>query len=82
MVSLASFFRMFGTSQARVGTHQMFNSSSKDAWSTKLVERLTKELQHSDSGDRSAVFSAFNILGHPSLIPIIVPYIEGKVNYP
>ena len=78
MVSLASFFRILWTSDTHFPTN-FFNSSSKDEWLTSLVERLSKELQNLDSGDRSAVFSAFNILGHPSLIPKVLPYIEGKV---
>ena len=31
------------------------------------------------NGDRMAALSALNILGHASMIPLVVPIIEGKV---
>lgn len=62
-----------------------------DIWPARLVGRFTDFLRPSEpgqgqrsntfptAGDRSAVLSALNILGHPSLIPAVLPLIEGKV---
>lgn len=64
--------------------HLKRNVSNEDVWPARLVTRLSVYLNSSSSseatdGDRSAALSAFNILGHPSLIPVVIPLIEGKV---
>jgi hypothetical protein len=43
------------------------------------VKRIAVEISRGEAGDRSAALSALNILGHPSLIPVVIPLIEGKV---
>jgi hypothetical protein len=43
------------------------------------VKRIAVEIIEGDAGDRSAALSALNILGHSSLIPVVIPFIEGKV---
>ena len=83
MVSLASFFRMACIDRVSVEARfpsQYYNVSKEEDWPRRLVARLAVEIRQGGSGDRSAALSAFNILGHPSLIPVIIPLIEGKVN--
>ncbi len=83
MVSLASFFRMACIDRLSAETRfpsQYYNVSKDAAWPKRLVARLAVEIRQGESGDRSAALSALNILGHPSLIPVIIPLIEGKVN--
>lgn len=82
MVSLASFFRTTCIDQQSAETRfpsQFLDLSIDDAWPKRLVARLAIEILHGESGDRSAALSALNILGHPSLIPVVIPLIEGKV---
>lgn len=85
MVSLASFFRMACidrlSAQSRFPS-QYLNMSREEVWPQRLVARLAVEIRQGESGDRSAALSALNILGHPSLIPVVIPLIEGKVKMP
>lgn len=85
MVSLASFFRVACIDRLSAETRfpsqylNMSGNETRDIWPRRLVKRIAVEIIQGDSGDRSAALSAFNILGHPSLIPVIIPLIEGKV---
>lgn len=86
MVSLASFFRvacidrLSAESRFPLQYLNMSRNETRDIWPRRLVKRIAVEIKRGDSGDRSAALSALNILGHPSLIPVVVPLIEGKVN--
>lgn len=87
MVSLASFFRMACidrlSAESRFPSQYLnFSSGSRrEVWPERLVARLAVEIRDGESGDRSAALSALNILGHPSLIPVVLPLIEGEVNH-
>jgi hypothetical protein len=86
MVSLASFFRLACidrlSAEARFPS-QYLNITRDgvrgDTWPRRLVKKIAVEITRGDGGDRSAALSALNILGHPSLIPVVIPLIEGKV---
>ncbi|XP_045027440.1 uncharacterized protein LOC116919379 [Daphnia magna] len=86
MVSLASFFRvacidrLSAESRFPLQYLNMSRNETRDIWPRRLVKRIAVEIKRGDSGDRSAALSALNILGHPSLIPVVVPLIEGKVD--
>lgn len=90
MVSVASLVRMacvdHRKTTIRFPTYlkgSFCRDDAADALPKQLVDLLATYLypdgiQHSD-GDRMAALSALNILGHHSLIPVVVPFIEGKV---
>ena len=86
MVSLASFFRVACidrlSAEARFPSQYLNvtrDGARRDTWPRRLVKRIAVEIIEGDAGDRSAALSALNILGHPSLIPVVIPFIEGKV---
>ena len=86
MVSLASFFRTACidrlAAEARfplAWPSTVTTRKPTDYWPSRLVSRLALEIDVGDSSDRSAALSALNIIGHPSLIPVVIPIIEGKV---
>ena len=87
MVSLASFFRMARidrlTSETRFPMARLNMTSQESSWPSRLVDRLSGFLHprgNITAGDRSAALSALNILGHPSLIPVVLPLIQGRVS--
>lgn len=86
MVSLASFFRVACTDRLSAETrfpsqylNRTWNAARRDTWPRRFVKRIAVEISRGEAGDRSAALSALNILGHPSLIPVVIPLIEGKV---
>jgi hypothetical protein len=86
MVSLASFFRVACTDRLSAETrfpsqylNRTWDAGRRDTWPRRFVKRIAVEISRGEAGDRSAALSALNILGHPSLIPVVIPLIEGKV---
>ena len=88
MVSLASLLRMAcidqRTSQLRFPSHldgPFCRGDARDDLPRRLVHLLSSYLElDKGQGDRLAALSALNILGHSSIIPVVIPLIEGKVN--
>jgi Lipoprotein amino terminal region len=90
MVALASIVRLAcidrKSSETRFPTmrhgSQFCTGVSRDAIPRRLVQLLTPYLSanetRAESGDVMAVLSAFNILGHDSIIDVVVPLIEGR----
>jgi len=89
MVSVASLVRMACVDRRkttiRFPTHLTGSFCERDTLPKQLVDVLAAYLYpdgvHRFDGDRMAALSALNILGHSSLIPVVVPFIEGKVKY-